>query len=233
MPAGAEEIEGSIEEGIGFNFLSSPVGVIPKNGRLQLTCIRMELGEPDASGRRRPEPVKGSEFIAEYDTVITAIGQIPDIPESYSLEKGRGNTLKVDTETLSTNLKGVFAGGDVATGPATVTEAMAAGRKAAVSIDRYLGGSGNIKEALVAQDEMSPCLGRDEGFAYNTRKKPPCLEVNNRIDNFKQVELAFDEETAVGEANRCLRCDLRLQIGKPEAAPVAEQMEDIFTNYAR
>ena len=193
----------------------------------------MELGEPDASGRRRPVPVKGSEFSMDFDTIIAAIGQVPEIPDQFNLEMGRGNTLQVDVDTLATNRQGVFAGGDVATGAATVTEAMAAGRKVAISIDRYLGGSGNISETLAAPEELSPCLGMEEDFGRLPRQQMPCLALNGLLNNFAEVELGFDEEAAVSEAERCLRCDLRLQIGKPKAVPVSEQLEEILAPFAK
>jgi len=233
MPASPEEVEGAQEEGINMVFLANPVRINQQNSRLQVTCIRMELGEPDASGRRRPVPIRGSEFTMDFDVVIAAIGQVPDIPEQFSLETGRGNTLQVDVETLATNKQGVFAGGDVVTGPATVTEAMAAGKKAAISIDRFLGGGGNISETLAAPEEASPCLGMEENFGYKPRQQICSLEISERIKNFAQVELGFNEEEALYEAKRCLRCDLRLQIGKPKAAPVGEQLEEILASYAR
>ncbi len=232
MPANPEEIEGALEENIELVFLAAPVKISQHDGRLQLTCIRMELGEPDASGRRRPMPVKGSEFSADYDTIVAAIGQVPDIPKKLGLETERGNIIKADPETLATSRPGVFAGGDVVTGPATVTGAMAAGRKAAISIDRFLGGSGDISEALTTADEISPCLGPEDEFAHLRRQHQRCIEPAERR-GFAEVELGFDEETAVAEARRCLRCDLRLCIGKPKTAPVEEQVEEILTSHAR
>jgi formate dehydrogenase beta subunit len=233
MPASPEEVEGAKEEGINMVLLANPIRISRQNGRLQVTCIRMELGEPDASGRRRPVPMKGSEFSTDFDTVIAAVGQVPDIPEPFGLEAGRGNTLQVDAETLATNRQGVFAGGDVVTGPATVTGAMAAGKKAAISIDRFLGGGGNISETLVAPEGASPCLGMEEDFGYRPRQQMRSLEISERINNFAQVELGFNEEEALYEAKRCLKCDLRLQIGKPKAAPVDKQLEEILASYAR
>ncbi|MDO8568780.1 MAG: FAD-dependent oxidoreductase [Dehalococcoidales bacterium] len=232
MPANPEEVEGAIEEKIKLEFLSAPTKISQNNGRLQLTCVKMQLGEPDASGRRRPEPVKGSEFNTDYDTIIAAIGQVPDIPKPYGLDIDRGNIIKSDPATLATNRPGVFAGGDVVTGPATVSGAMAAGRKAAMSIDRYLGGSGDISEQLTTPDEVSPCLGIEEGFAQKPRQHQRCIEPDER-HGFIEVELGLDEEKAVTEAQRCLRCDLRLQIGKAKPTPVEDQVEEILETYAR
>jgi len=156
MPASPEEVVAALDEGVNIIFLAAPIKIGKENGRLRLTCNRMELGEPDASGRRRPVPIKGSEFSLDFDSIIAAIGQTPDIPNEFGLKAGRGNTLQVDSDTLATNRQGVYAGGDAVTGPASVIGAIAAGRKAAISIDRYLGGSGNIDETLVQRRQFNP-----------------------------------------------------------------------------
>ena len=115
--------------------------------------MRMELGAMDASGRRRPVPVKGSEFATGFDTIIAAIGQRPEVPSQFDLAVGRGNVIQVDPDTLATSKEGVFAGGDAMRGPASVIEAIADGRQAAISIDKYLGGSGIIDEVLAPLEE--------------------------------------------------------------------------------
>ena len=232
MPADHEEVEGALEEGIEIIFLAAPVKISQDSNRLQLICNRMELGEPDASGRRRPVPIRGSEFSMGFDLIIAAIGQTPEVPKQFGLELGRGNTIQVDSDTLSTDRQGVWAGGDVVTGPATVTEAMAAGKRAAITIDRYLGGSGDISEILAPPDEIGPCLGTEEDFGRESRQNMPCLAVNRRTKIFEQVELGFSEEMAVKEAERCLKCDLRLQVGKPKAPPLVEQLEEVLAPYA-
>jgi len=142
MPARAEEIEHAKEEGVVFNLLTNPVRIIgDENGWVKgMECIRMELGEPDDSGRARPVPVKGSEYVFDVDTVVIAIGNSPNplIPQTTSgLELGRKGTIKADEEG-ATSRKGVYAGGDIVTGAATVILAMGAGKKAARAIDRYL-----------------------------------------------------------------------------------------------
>ena len=173
----------------------------------------MKLGKPDASGRRRPVPIAGSEFAMEFGNVIAAIGQTPEIPGRSGVRIGKGNTIEVAPDTLATSRDGVFAGGDVVLGPASVIEAIAAGRKAAISIDRYLGGSGDIEEKLAELEETDLCLERSSGFADLPRARMPCLPVDSRkLRPFDEVELGLGEETAVQEANRCLRCNLRLQI---------------------
>ncbi len=143
MPARIEEIENAEEEGIQFNFLVNPVRIIgdEKGWVKQMECIRMELGEPDESGRRRPIPIEGSEFKLDVDIVVVAIGQSPNplIPQSTpGLEVGKWGNVVADEETGKTSMKGVFAGGDIVTGEATVILAMGAGRKAAKAMDEYL-----------------------------------------------------------------------------------------------
>ena len=220
MPASPEEVEAAIHEDIKIVFLAAPEKINQENGKLRLTCIRMKLGEPDASGRRRPEPIKDSEFTMDFDSIIAAIGQAPDIPSQFDLKTGRGNTLQVDPDTLATNRQGVYAGGDAVTGPASVIEAIAAGRKAASSIDRYLGGSGNIDEMLVQEREFDLCVGKDADFVNRTRVQMPELTEKQRAGNFAEVELGFDEPVAVEEARRCLQCAIRLEIPPAPVPPV-------------
>jgi len=206
MPASEEEIEEALHEGIAVDFLAAPTRIESSNGTVELTCVRMELGNVDASGRRRPVPVEGSEFSMAVDTVIAAIGQMPEVPEQFGLASGRANTLQVDRDTLATNREGVFAGGDVVSGPATVIEAIAAGRQAAISIDQYLGGSGAIDETLTLPEELEALPEIDEGETH--RVSVPTLGVGDRLKSFAEVELSLGEELAVCEARRCLRCDL-------------------------
>lgn len=142
MPARAEEIEHAKEEGVIFNLLTNPVRIIgDENGWVKgMECIKMELGEPDDSGRARPIPIKGSEFVFDVDTIVIAIGQSPNplIPQTTSdLEIGRWGTIKADAEG-ATSRRGVYAGGDIVTGAATVILAMGAGKVAARAMDRYL-----------------------------------------------------------------------------------------------
>jgi len=142
MPASPWEIDAAEHEGIKFQFLVAPVEVIGKNGRMSgLKCLKMELGEPDASGRRRPVPIEGSEFVIEAENLIAAIGQRPDvkfIPEDSEVEITRWNTFAVDQETFQTNVPGIFSAGDVETGPDIAIRACANGRKAALGIARYI-----------------------------------------------------------------------------------------------
>jgi NADPH-dependent glutamate synthase beta subunit-like oxidoreductase len=205
MPASSEEIEGAVEEGVKLYFLVAPARIISRDGRVDLECVRMELGAVDASGRRRPEPIKGSEFTMTFDDIIAAIGQRPGIPKKFSLPVGCGNTIEVNPDTLATTRAGVFAGGDAVSGPASVIEAIAAGRQAAISIDRYLGGSGVIDETLAPPEgELVPLKEAEEKH----RPPVPTLPLKQRLTSFAEVELGWSEAMAIEEVKRCLRCDL-------------------------
>lgn len=213
MPANPEEVEAALAEGIKCYFLAAPSKIYTQDGKLQLECVRMQLGEPDASGRRRPEPVKGSEFAMSFDNIIAAIGQRPDVPKGFGLTVERGNTIKADPDTLATSKEGVFAGGDVASGPASVIEAIAAGRRGAISIDKYLGGKGVIDETLAPpQEKASPLTVAKKGGRVHPHELSPA----ERVGNFKEVELKLSAEMAVKEASRCLKCDLAYEVDKLE-----------------
>jgi len=143
MPARAEEIENAEEEGVQMYLLTAPIRFIgDENGFVKaMECIKMELGEPDASGRRRPVPMEGSNFILEVDTVVIAIGQSPNPVVRQSepdLQTTRWGGIITDDETMATSIPGIYAGGDAVTGAATVITAMGAGRKAARAIDEYI-----------------------------------------------------------------------------------------------
>jgi len=205
MPASPEEVEEALVEGVQIHFLAAPSRIISQDGRVELESIRMQLGAMDASGRRRPEPIKGSEFTTSFDTIIAAIGQRPDIPRQFNVAIGRGNVIEVDPDTLATTRGGVFAGGDMVTGPASVIEAIAAGRQTAISIDKYLGGSGDIDEVLAPPEgAVAPLEEAEE----KRRPQMPTLPVKQRLSGFSQVELGYSDEMAIEEAKRCLRCDL-------------------------
>ncbi|MBA7658632.1 Ferredoxin--NADP reductase [subsurface metagenome] len=204
MPAVATEVDEAEREGVNIHFLAAPVRVLSQDSQLTgIECIRMELGEPDASGRRRPVPVKASEFIMDVDNVIIAIGQAVDkagLPKELAYT-GWG-TLSVDQVTLKTNISGVFAGGDVVR-PADVIGAIAAGKEAAESIDRYLSGkdlSEGRPKTLPRVKEISK-----EGVQPKPRVVMPVLDLKQR-EGFTEVELGFDEKTAIEEAKRCLNC---------------------------
>jgi len=209
MPASPEEVEEALHEGVKIEFLAAPSKIVRENNVLKMECIRMRLGEVDASGRRRPEPIPGSEFPMELDNIIAAIGQIPEISAQLGLAVAKAGTLKVDPDTLGTTKKGVFAGGDAVTGPASVIEAIAAGRQAAISIDKYLGGDGMIEEIL-APPEVALALVKIEE-EEKRRVLIPSLSIEQRLRGFMEVELGYTQAMAMEEAKRCLRCDLEEQ----------------------
>lgn len=221
MPAAPEEITEALHEGIKIEFLCAPNEVrIIDGGTLEFECTRMKLGEPDASGRPRPEPIPGSEFTTVLDNLISSIGQTSDIPGEFDIETGKGNVIKVNKYTLETNKSGVFAGGDIVTGPASVIGAIAQGRQAAINIDKYLGGNGFIDEQLADIEIPQPVFGQDLDFTNRHQATMPCIHDKQRLECFLEVETGYPEKVAIEEAKRCFRCDMRLRISSPVVPPV-------------
>ena len=213
MPAAQAEVEQALEEGVEIMFLVAPTRISRESGRLSVTCVRMELGEPDASGRRRPVPIKDSEFNEEFDTLIGAIGQSPQTPGDFRVSIGRGATIQVDPVTLTTNRAGVFAGGDAVTGPATVTEALASGRLAASRIDDYLQHRYPLADKGARESIAGDLLPETVEMIRKTgRLEPPILPPEARLKEFKPVELVYDWDAAINEARRCLRCGVGAEI---------------------
>jgi len=226
MPAREEEIIAAEQEGIAIEFLTAPTGFKAKRSKLAgVECTRMKLGKPDASGRRRPVPIDGSEFVFDTDTVIAAIGQAPEtsfLNNGDSIGITRRGTIEVGAETVMTSKDGVFAGGDAVSGPATVIEAIAAGKTAAYSIDRYLRGeSGGCSKAETVADPLE-----ERPIPYSTERKPrrtmPELPAEQRVKSFDEVELGFDERTALAEAERCLSCGVCSECKQCETVCKAE-----------
>jgi heterodisulfide reductase subunit A-like polyferredoxin len=213
MPAIESEVEGAEEEGIKFDFLVAPVRILGKGGKITgIECQKMKLGEPDKSGRPRPVPIEGSEFTIEVDTVIPAVSQEPDV-ESMN-EKGltvtKWKTLEVNPGNLSTNIKGVFAGGDAVSGPASAVEAFAAGNKAATYIERFLDG-GSIDPDPKEEDEYIVTLedikARVNGeITRSERVERRKLALQKRKTSFEEVEAVLTKEEALKEAARCTSC---------------------------
>ncbi|MGQ9509898.1 MAG: FAD-dependent oxidoreductase, partial [Thermodesulfobacteriota bacterium] len=247
MPANSWEIEAAEKEGIEIQILTAPIEVLTDNGHIKgIKCIKMELGEPDASGRRRPIPIKGSEFIIPADTMIAAVAQAPEISfleEDHGLEVTAKGTFAVDPKTLATNRPGVFAGGDVARGPWILIQAIADGRRGALSIDRYLRGVPLLtpREEIplpvvdMTKEEIEQMV--EEGKVnLIPRIEPPKLPEKERVRDFREVELVYTEEEAKQEASRCLscgicsECHLCVRVCKREAidhqqAPIEEVIE--------
>jgi len=228
MPAFEEEVEALIEEGAELQFLTAPKSVVAENGRMTgLECLRMELGKPDESGRRRPVPVEGSEFVIELDTLLVAIGEQADVQFL-----GRGHDIEISErwgtiiceDTTETSRAGVFAGGDVVTGPDTVIEAMAAGKLAAEMMDRYIRGECVVREydLLRPSRYVPPVELTEEEAEQAERPAVPHLPVEERLGGFAEVDQAVTEAMAVLEARRCLRCDLRTADAKRELAEMQQ-----------
>ena len=208
MPANPWEIDEAEEEEITFRLLCNPVRLHHTDGKLKaIKCIEMELGEPDASGRRRPVPVKGSEFKLDADFLIPAISQKPDLaPLTATVEEmiNKWGTLEVDSITLQSETPDIFASGDAVSGPATAVEAIQAGKRAAESISRYLN-----NQDLRA--DRTPRRGQRaersiEGLTISERLKMRALSPEARKTNFDEFELGYTEEEAIAEASRCLDC---------------------------
>ncbi len=224
MPASPEEVEAALEEGIKIDYLTGHVKVTRKDDHLIMTCNRMALGEPDASGRRRPIPIKGSEFDMELDVIIGAIGQRPDVPEGFNVKTGRGNTIQANSSTLATSHQGVWAGGDAVTGPDSVIRAIAAGRKAASQIDKFLGGTGDIEEILTHEREIGLYAGQTPAdFTSQKRVKMPYLPAEQVKDSYIEVETGLEEDGAVAEGKRCFQCGVRHQITPAPCPPDARK----------
>ncbi len=210
LPAIKSEVDDAMAEGIRFMLLTNPVEVLTSaDGRMTgVRCVKMRLGEPDSSGRRRPVPIPGSEFTIALDNLIVAAGQVAD-PEGLHREvkcHERWGTVEVDPITMATDTPGVFAGGDVVLGPATAVKAVGHGRAAAVSIDRYLRGE-DISEGRVSTRRRVQSYEVDKsGVEIEHRVPMPRAPPAVRSDNFGEVELGFNEESAVVEAERCLGC---------------------------
>jgi len=214
MPAHEMEIEAAIEEGVDIQYLATPTKIVKDNGRLKaLECIRMKLGEPDKSGRRRPIPIEGSEFTLECDFAISAIGQVVDLDgleKDERLAVTRWNSIEVDENTFETSIPGVFSGGDVVTGPAVAIDAIAHGKKAAESIDEYLktGKVTSKNNEFISKKERFGELPESEFEDYPKieKNKMPELDPKERIKSLDEVELGFTDEQALDETFRCLEC---------------------------
>ncbi len=217
MPAYPEEVESALAEGVEIKFLTTPVAILGQEGKVAgLKCQRLRLGKMDASGRPRPIPIPDSIFFFSCEVVITGIGQAADRDLFASLEGmelSEKNLLVADPVTGATNIPRVFAGGDVVSGPRTVVAAIAAGKEAAISIDRYLKGQDLRYGRPLAWQGLAFL---PEGLAPQPREAMPCLPLDQRLRTFKEVELGFTEEQARREASRCSRiCGLQKRPANP------------------
>jgi NADH-quinone oxidoreductase subunit F len=212
MPALSEEVEEAVREGVKLRTLVTPVKIHSRDGLLTgVELLRNKQGEYDSSGRKRPVPVEGTEHVVPLDVLIVTIGDQPDVGyiSSMGIEVNDWGAIQTDPDTLACNRPGVFAGGDVVTGPNTVVQAIAAGKKAAVMMDRYVCGEQLVRPAEIRLPRtfVAP-PAKAEDVSDVDRVAPPSLGLDDRKRSFAEVELTLTEEQARLEALRCLRCDL-------------------------
>jgi NADH-quinone oxidoreductase subunit F len=212
MPAFEEEVHAAIEEGIEIQELVAPVAVLSANGKLAgVRLQRNELGDPDASGRRKPVPVKGSEFEVKLDTLIVAISEQPEAEAFQGLRTTKWGTIETNPESTAAGRPGVFSGGDVARGPSGVIDAIADGKRAALMVDRYLTGRQMkmIKKVKLPSIYIEPLeADDDEAETVVARAVEEKVSPAKRRKSFVEVETGLSLQAATDEARRCLRCDL-------------------------
>jgi NADH-quinone oxidoreductase subunit F len=221
MPAYPEEIEAGLEEGVKIEYLVAPVRVRIRDEKVVgVECIRMKLGEKDSSGRAKPVPIPGSEFQIPADTLILAISErayTPYLKDSDGLTLSpEWGTIIVDPASMATTRPGVFAGGDVVSGPSSVVEAMAAGKIAALSIESYLEGRPLTRPHEVTRPSLyvEPVKLTEEEAQNTKRVKMPHLPPAKRRAGHEEIETGFTKELALKEARRCLRCELETRDAK-------------------
>jgi formate dehydrogenase major subunit len=211
MPAQDIEIEEAIEEGVKMHYLTAPVSIAASGNMLSMTCVKMALGEPDKSGRRRPVPQEGSEFNLTATTIISAIGQAVDgfcIGDPTLIDKW-GNVV-VNPQTLQTALPWVFSGGDCVTGPDIAIAAIGAGKQAAQAMDEFV----RTGEVAVKDEPYTCTKGKWKdmpadtftGILHTDRLEVPVLEPHVRKMNFGESSITWDQESAMMEASRCISC---------------------------
>jgi len=224
MPAHKAEVDDAEAEGVKFQFLVAPVEVIgDASGKVTgLKCQKMELGQPDASGRRRPQPVAGSDFVIPCDIVVAAIGMSPDTSAfARLLSLGEGRRIKVDPKTLQTEVPYLFAAGDVVNGPTDITQAVGQGRRAAHMIDRWIQGA--EMDGFFALDDRLAVIDKAKVMARQTsfsHRDPVTLKLNleGAPGDFREIEPALTEEEALRGAGSCLDCGVCSECGQCVAA---------------
>lgn len=216
MPAEPYEVEAAIEEGVELIFLVSPVKVVSENGKLKgVECLRMKLGSPDATGRRSPETVPWSNFTEECDYLIPAIGQKADMSFATTLDglkTSKWNTIETDKIYHSTSVEGIFAAGDCTDGINTVVSAVGGGRWAAKMMDRYISCG---KTYLTPEEEIELAIYENGIFKYGKndetwptapRNETEKIPLEERLSTFNEVEKSLEDQAAIKEAKRCIRC---------------------------
>jgi heterodisulfide reductase subunit A-like polyferredoxin len=220
MPANEWELLHAMEEGVKIAELVSPKEAAIRSGALEgLVCVRNELGDRDASGRRMPVPVEGSDFLMEADTIITAIGQRVDreaASKGELISFGRSGVIKTDP-SLSTGIDGVFAGGDAVRGPATAIDAIADGNAAAVAITNYLEGKNeSVRPSVLPQTPLESIDTKSK--RYSPRSPMPMIDMKLRVSTFNEAEAGYGEAAALAEARRCVDCSVCSECGMCEEA---------------
>ncbi len=234
MPADAKEVDEAEHEGIKLLFLTSPKTILGNRqaGATALECLKMKLGAPDASGRPAPEPIPNSEFLIPCDTIIATIGQVPDLASlggKLGLDMTQWGTFQADELTLETNIPGIFVGGDCVTGPDVVVNAMYAGKKAAISIDRHI----NKQDMRADREKEGPFRAEytidTSGVVMQKQLPMPAIDLTRRR-TFQEVHTGYTEELARAEADRCLDCgiccDCQLCTTACEAKAIDYNMKD-------
>ena len=237
MPAVLEEIEKAEEEGAKILYLTLPTKIMEKNGKVSgLKCIPLVLDGMDAGGRRKPLPISASEFSLEIDTLIVATGQSPDL--SFLNEKGElkiaeDNTIVIDPTTYVTSQPGIFAAGDVVKGSSSAIEAIAAGKRVAISMHRYLQGESlredhQIDEVIVSANKVL----KEKGFVeQKARVEISTLPIETRCSTFREIEKVLEEKEAIQEAKRCLACSCGLGCGICEKVCIYSAIERVGGRY--
>jgi len=208
MPANSEEIEECQQEGISINTLTQPVRFIGENGQVKaIECLKMQLTEPDESGRRKPEPVAGSEFTIEVDNAISALGQEADwscLTDECACTLSDWGTMNVDPLTLQSDDPDIFAGGDAVRGPQSIIEAIADGKQAAISIDFFIKG----RDLKLGREAQLKTITNPQKEVYNKIDpvQMPLLDARERVNNFDEVQQGLTEEMVIQEAKRCINC---------------------------
>jgi heterodisulfide reductase subunit A-like polyferredoxin len=207
IPAHKEEIQQATEEGVAFTYLTAPTKLYKKENETCLQCVQIELGEPDASGRRRPVMIPNSEYDIPCDYVIFAIGQELDttLMEENNITISQSGFIKAHPLSLQTSQEGVFAGGDAVTGPASAVEAIGAGHIAAESIDRFLNNE-DVLEGREKKEQQAAQIPKETLRIPQPREQPPILPVDERIKSFSEVDQGLTKEMVIREAQRCLNC---------------------------
>ncbi|DAC73245.1 MAG TPA: 4Fe-4S ferredoxin [Thermoplasmata archaeon] len=207
MPAHKDEIQQAVEEGILFKYLTAPTKLVKKENETCLSCVKMDLGEPDSSGRRRPVAIPDSAYDVPCDYVIFAIGQELDtkLLEENNIALSKSGFIEADPVTLQTSQEGVFAGGDAVTGPASAVEAIGAGHAAAESIDRFFNHE-DLRAGREPKVQKKAEIPKETLRIPHAREQPPFLTIEERIKSFIEVDPGLSKDQVVREAQRCLNC---------------------------